>query len=394
MVIGVICLWCLCGRLRLLYDECANKDNGDESYRVLDSPTDKLPKTSKISKEVFMEVCDLVDSVANLSRRCVLQDAVGNSTDTTTTTTTTPTAAGGGGGSSEAEALQHLLAISSSRGCKLANVAPNLSSCLPPFLLAALDRWNNSVSDFPAFFSWRSNQSGDLIPSESYVNGILNSHLQLLSSRPVFSPASSLRHLLNAAVRLANDLVVWYPNTDEAEKELVGVFFPIALDACFENLVDLVQLVMERLVGSADSDRYQDIASYIVISHCHSLVTTCGPPVHCLEERAYEECVRFLESCVDSCLTRHPLSRFYTFEEEQHSLWDVVFSTTVPDLSSAFRYVSDCFHPHKVRASVANALFRLQERRLPVRQQDAQELRFQRRGFGESVPYPVGLGQD
>ena len=43
-----------CGgrRLRLLYDECANKDNGDESYRVLDSPTDKLPKTSKISKEV------------------------------------------------------------------------------------------------------------------------------------------------------------------------------------------------------------------------------------------------------------------------------------------------------------------------------------------------------
>jgi hypothetical protein len=77
------------------------------------------------------------------------------------------------------------------------------------------------------------------------------------------SPASSLRLLLNAAVRLANGLVICYPNSEEAEKELVGVFFPIALDACFENFV---QLVTERLVGAADSDRYQDIPSYIVIS--------------------------------------------------------------------------------------------------------------------------------
>jgi hypothetical protein len=75
-----------------------------------------------------------------------------------------------------------------------------------------------------------------------------------------------LRHLLNAAVRLANNLIVCYPISEEAEKELVGVFFPIALDACFENLVDLVQLVTERLVGAAVSDRYQDIASHIVIS--------------------------------------------------------------------------------------------------------------------------------
>ena len=317
-------------RLRLLYDECANKDNGDESYRVLDSPTDKLPKTSKISKEVFMEICDLVDSVANLSRRCVLHDALGNSTDTAATQ---------GEGSSEAEALQHLLGISSTRGCKLANITPALSSCLPPFLRAALERWNTSSADFPAFFSWGSNQSGDLIPSESYLNGILNAHLQLLSSQPAFNPAASLRHLLNAAVRLANDLVVWYPNTEEAEKELVGVFFPIALDACFENLVDLVQLVMERLVGSADSDRYQDIASYIVISHCHSLVTAGCVPVRCLEERALEECIRFMESCVDGCITRHPLSRFYTFEEELHSLWDVIFSTTSMELSSSYRFV-------------------------------------------------------
>ena len=260
----ILILDCELDRLRLVYDEYANKDNGDESYRMLDSPTEKMPKTSKISKEIFMELCDLVDSVASLSRRCVLHDALGSSTDT-------PTLEGSG----EAETLQHLLAISSTRGCKLANITPALSSCLPPFLRAALERWNSKVihfkhpillirissisnccdfiffcfvktSDFPAFFSWRSNQSGDLIPSESYLNAILNSHLQQLSSQPVFSPASSLRHLLNAAVRLANDLVVWYPNTEEAEKELIGVFFPIALDACFENLVDLVQLVMER----------------------------------------------------------------------------------------------------------------------------------------------------
>ena len=279
-----------------------------------------------------MELCDLVDSVANLSRRCVLHDALGNSTDTPPT----PTAEG----SSEAEALQHLLAISSTRGCKLANITPALSLCLPPFLRAALERWNGSGSLFPSFSSGRSSGTGpsaDLIPSESYLNGILNAHLQLLSSQQTFSPASSLRHLLDAAVRLANDLVVWYPNAEEAEKELVGVFFPIALDACFENLVDLVQLVMERLVGSADSDRYQDIASYIVVSHCHSLVTACGGPiVRCLDERALEECIRFLESCVDGPLTRHPLSRFYTFEDEVHSLWDIIFSTTAPELSTSY----------------------------------------------------------
>ena len=318
--------------MRLLYDECANKDNGDESYRVLDSPTEKLPKTCKIAKEMFMELCDLVDSVANLSQRCVLHDALGNSTDTPPT----PSAEG----SSEAEALQHLLAISSTRGCKLANITPALSLCLPPFLRAALERWNGSGSHFPSFSSGRMSGSGpsaDLIPSESYLNGILNAHLQLLSSQQTFSPASSLRHLLDAAVRLANDLVVWYPNAEEAEKELVGVFFPIALDACFENLVDLVQLVMERLVGSADSDRYQDIASYIVVSHCHSLVTSCGGPiVRCLDERALEECIRFLESCIDGPLTRHPLSRFYTFEDEVHSLWDIIFSTTAPELSTAY----------------------------------------------------------
>lgn len=51
-----------------------------------------------------MEICDLVDSVANLSRRCVLHDALGNSTDT-------PTADGSAG---EVEALQHLLVGSSS----------------------------------------------------------------------------------------------------------------------------------------------------------------------------------------------------------------------------------------------------------------------------------------
>ena len=271
-----------------------------------------------------MEICDLVDSVANLSRRCVLQDALGSSTDMPTVE-----------GSIEAEALQHLLAISSSRGCKIANVASSLASCLPPFLRAALERWNNTCLEFPAFFSWSNSHSNDLIPSESYLNNLLNAHLQLLSSQPVFSSASSLRHLLNAGVRLANDLVSWYPNVEDAEKELAGVFFPIALDACFENLVDLVQLVMERLVGSTDSDRYQDIASYIVIGHCHALITTCGP-VRCLEERALEECVRFLESCLDSPLTRHPLARFYS-SEQSHSLWDVIFSTASTDLSPTYR---------------------------------------------------------
>jgi len=44
-----------------------------------------------------------------------------------------------------------------------------------------------------------------------------------------------------------------------------------------------------------------------------------------------------MESCVDSCITRHPLSRFYTFEEELHSLWDVIFSTTSVELSSSYR---------------------------------------------------------
>ena len=93
---------------------------------------------------------------------------------------------------------------------------------------------------------------------------------------------------------------------------------------------------VDRLVGSAESDRYQDIASYIVISHCHSLVTASGP-IRCLEEGALEECIRFLESCVDNPVTRHPLSRFYAFEEQVHSLWDIIFSTTCPDLSSSYK---------------------------------------------------------
>ena len=133
----ILILDCELDRLRLVYDEYANKDNGDESYRMLDSPTEKMPKTSKISKEIFMELCDLVDSVASLSRRCVLHDALGSSTDT-------PTLEGSG----EAETLQHLLAISSTRGCKLANITPALSSCLPPFLRAALERWNSKVIHF------------------------------------------------------------------------------------------------------------------------------------------------------------------------------------------------------------------------------------------------------
>jgi hypothetical protein len=45
-----------------------------------------------------------------------------------------------------------------------------------------------------------------------------------------------------------------------------------------------------------------------------------------------------LESCVENPLTRHPLSRFYTFEEEVHSLWDIIFSTTTPELSPTYRY--------------------------------------------------------
>ena len=90
-----------------------------------------------------------------------------------------------------------------------------------------------SCTDFPAFFSWRSNQSGDLIPSESYLNGILGAHLQLLSSQPVFSAAASLRHLLNAAVRLANDLVIWslplLSSSTSSSLTVESAAFPVSL---------------------------------------------------------------------------------------------------------------------------------------------------------------------
>ena len=87
--------------------------------------------------------------------------------------------------------------------------------------------------------------------------------------------------------------------------------------------------------GSSESDRYQDIASYIVISHCHALITAPAP-IGCVEERALEECVRFLESCVDGCVTRHPLSRFYTFDEQ-------VITLSQPDSCSRFRFDSKPF---------------------------------------------------
>jgi hypothetical protein len=74
---------------------------------------------------------------------------------------------------------------------------------------------------------------------------------------------------------------------------------------------------------SSGSGRQRSLSRYCLLfchQSDHSLVTSCGAPVHCFKKKAIEEYIRFLESCVENPLTRHPLFRFYTFEEEVRSL--------------------------------------------------------------------------
>ena len=165
-------------------------------------------------------------------------------------------------------ALAMIMAIAGSKCSPTQELARKLGTMLPSSLKQALNTWNEgSITDFPQISSWRNNLgSENTLPSETYISAVIQAHLTTITEQSSFSPVKSLKHCFFSAASFAVDLFFWYPESSTLHCDLNDVFFPLIMDACTENLYEVVNRTLERIVGTQDGETFQRKSTIHVVS--------------------------------------------------------------------------------------------------------------------------------
>lgn len=229
------------------------------------------------------------------------------------------------------QAYDIIIKMASSRCTKLSTFTLAIAGHLPAGLRSALDKWNSfNVTTI----TWRTDFANDIIPPESYIATIENSHISSLSAQAIFTISPSLKRLLHALVRFAGDLIVWCPGNSNS-KEMIRVLLPLLVDASTESLFDFTTLALEHLIGSPDSDDFLIHLYLEVLSCSYDLLIDHSSKESNVDERILHECLKFMESLLDKVPGKKALEKFFADNEEKDMI-NILLSAANGSLSPTY----------------------------------------------------------
>uniref|UniRef100_T1IY63 UBR-type domain-containing protein n=1 Tax=Strigamia maritima TaxID=126957 RepID=T1IY63_STRMM len=236
------------------------------------------------------------------------------------------------------EGYSLVLSLMSTRCTKAAPLVNSVSNLLPNPIKAVLEKWNNAgLSEFPTINAWRNAFANDVIPAETYLSSVQSSHMGTLSSQVNFTTNLSLKHVLNALVKLTSDLITWSPD-HLGTSNIIKVLFPLAMDASSESVNELLNPTLEKVLGSIEGDEYQEKMFYHITSFSYALLINYTDKESAVDEKILQEILKFMESMLEKTTGKAAMEKFFTKERYGTSveLINILLSTTKENLSPSY----------------------------------------------------------
>ncbi|PNF27451.1 hypothetical protein B7P43_G12950, partial [Cryptotermes secundus] len=320
-------------KIQVLMDDGVSKPATESAESAKSNQTtDVSPSSNDLAQELLPHVLQLAETIIACSRSSLLYQ-MNESAEPV-----------GKYSLQDFQVFKEILAISSSRCNKTSSLATALMALLPAGVRTVLEKWNDSgVADFP----WNT-YFNDVIPAESYVLAVINTHISSLSNYGSFSVNPSLKYLLHSLVTFIGEHITKCPEDSESRKRAVDVLVPLTLDACTEHLHDAVLHTLERVIGDPETDEHQKRVYYIVLEHTYYLLRsftaqTATQYFVAVDEKVLLECIKFMETLLDKPAGRPALDQFFN-QETGRDLVTVLLSVATPQGSLSTQYSTKVLH--------------------------------------------------
>lgn len=223
------------------------------------------------------------------------------------------------------ESLQDVLAIASTRNPLITNLTTEMNPLLPQNVPPMLQNWNMAVLEDLSFYQ------NDIIPSESYILKIVETHIATLSLNSPFTINPSLRRFLQRYIKFICDHAPKIENTD-TKNRAIEMLVSVTLDLRMEYLYDVVSKTLDKMIGDTETDEHQKRVYLQVLHHTYRLITTYTKD-NSLNEQILHSCLKFYEKIIEKSSGRQALETFFTNDK---NLVQVLMSVSNPEMSQQY----------------------------------------------------------
>jgi E3 ubiquitin-protein ligase UBR4 len=284
---------------------------------------DKARTTSEVNLKVYIEaaaevVLPLVEAFAVMGKSAIVHSIKTDMDEETQQT------------------LLQFLSISGTRCQETASLAMTLEENCLPVLRMALSSWHDcSLAGFATLEETR--RTSNMAP-EVFLFSRIHCHVASLSMMGCQQNLISLKQSLYSCARFAKDLFLWCPDqgVTHVQNDIVYCLFPLIMDSCTEVLSNLMCLVLERQIGTHESDEF---AAKVFRHVLNNTFGTLVKPLNreFFDERILIEIVQYMEDMLDKSIGRATLDQFFC-ESPQNDLVQLLLSMSWPDLSPEYPF--------------------------------------------------------
>ncbi|KAI4460353.1 e3 ubiquitin-protein ligase ubr4 [Holotrichia oblita] len=227
------------------------------------------------------------------------------------------------------ESMQEALAIASTHNNLTATLTSEFNTFLPQCVSKVLQSWNNTALDECTWTPYLS----DIIPSESYILKIIETHISTLSLNYPFSINLSLKRLLQCLVKFICQHAPKIENTDTKNK-VIELLVLVTLDIRTEFLYENVSKTLDKLIGDVETDEHQKRVYLHVLESTYKLITNFTSAYNVLlNEKMLHNYLKFYERIIEKSSGRQALELFFTGDKD---LVKVLMSVSSPQMSQQY----------------------------------------------------------
>lgn len=312
----------LCAKTHISLDSCYNINETSPSGSSAHSVYGTNLEAKQASTELLPSVLNLASCHMSCARSSIIHQMVNE--DALQGIQTVPELL---------KAYNSILKITSSKvNSKLIQLTLQLATHLPRNLMKVLVKWNLISIETP---HWRGDHTSSPMTAESYISNIQNHHFSSFSpslSTP-FNSNVNLKHFISTLLKFAEDLYQWSDN--KYTEDFIRVMMSLQLDITCESFANYGLNQLDSSFGSKDSDNFLSALYVEALTHAYDLLINYSNKECCVEEKILIECMKFMESLLDSSAGQSALERFFC-EDDSKDIVQLLMSASNDSLSSAY----------------------------------------------------------
>ena len=312
----------LCAKTHISLDSCYNINETPSSVAGGQSVYGTNIEAKQASIELLPSILNLVSCHLSCARSSIIHQMVNE--DALQGIQTVPKLL---------NAYNSILKMTSSKcNTKLIQLTLQLATHLPRNLMKVLVKWNMIPVDS---HHWRGDHSSSPVPYESYLSSIQSQHFSAFSPSlsTSFNANVNLKHFINTLLKFAEDLYQWSDN--KYTEDFMRVMLSLQLDSTCESFAAYGLNQLDCVFGSKDSDNFVSALYVEALTNAYDLLINFSNKECCVEEKILIECMKFMESLLDSTAGQSALERFFC-EDDTKDIVQLLMSASNESLSSAY----------------------------------------------------------